>query len=144
MITDLDGGDPPPDRGRAKRAVSIVLAFAALVGYGALTWPAPSGAAPAAVPDATAASASARPLFDPLDTAGSGVVVFSCAWAPRGVMNVYMLRPGSIPVPVPPAAAAPVGQVWLKRVTVGSASGDGLEVERCAPDRSPARDLFVP
>jgi hypothetical protein len=87
VIEDLDHGDPGPSRAGAVRAISVVLALGALIGYAALTSPTLRG--PYATPDPGAGVSFTKldvPRYtpEPLTLINSPVSAIWIACAPRG------------------------------------------------------------
>ncbi len=87
MIHDLDGGDPGPSRAGAVRAISVVLAVGALLGWAALSSPALRG--PYATPDPLTAlaapAAAARYTPEPITLLNPAVSVIWIDCPPRGL-----------------------------------------------------------
>jgi len=86
VIEDLDGGDAGPSRAGLVRAVSVVLAFSAVLGWAALSSPALRG--PFATPDPAALAApaaAARYAPEPVSLIDPAARVVQVGCAPHGL-----------------------------------------------------------
>jgi hypothetical protein len=92
VIRDLDGGDPSPSRAGVMRAISVVLAFGAIIGWAALSSPVLLRG-PYATPDPAGGVSFAkldRPRFTPAPFVS---VEPAAALAPGGV---GCIAPGAV------------------------------------------------
>jgi len=99
VIEDLDGGDVGPSRAGVVRAISVVLAVGALLGWAALSSPALRG--PYATPDPlTALTAPARYTPVPTDVIDLAAKVFVVNCAARGLAYTTTVFVNGQPVSV--------------------------------------------
>jgi hypothetical protein len=102
VIEDLDGGDHGPSRAALVRGVSVALAFAALLGWAALSSPALRG--PYATPDPLTALAApavtARYTPEPIKLINPAVSVIWISCAPRGLVYTTTVFVNGQPVSV--------------------------------------------
>ena len=143
MIEDIDGGDIGPSRAPIVRAISVVLAFSAIIGWAAVSSTAFRGPFATPHPSANAAAvlANAAPRYTPMPFVsiepaaiaggpGAGCVI------PGGLTTTYVFvngGPVTIVRPAPTSASTSCATIFLSsQRTLGTPLDRILPLDRVA------------
>ncbi len=133
MIEDLDGGDGGPSRTSTVRAISVVLALAAVIGWAALQSPALRG--PYATPDPRLGLTLGTSL--PSEPAAIHVVPVTTGISPFACFQIQQIRTGYGFVgdhPVTLTRVFPTPPPGVETRTVVTGSGTTLMWRTCQPE----------